>query len=156
MNLISAAQIKILHTLLNQLGLLEEKARFISDVSNGRTQSSRQLTFSEARVLIQHLKTDDSGEKMRKKIFALAYEAQMIWGETEEDKKMNGVKLKEFIKAKGAVKKELNKMTNAELVKTVSQFEQIVKHKKESHATKATKSLLTELNIDSSFRKPAR
>lgn len=156
MKSITNEQIKILHTLLNQLGLLEEKKSFVYDVSNGRTESTKELTIIEARQLIQHLRSDDSGDKMRRKVFALAYNADIIWGETDADKKMNLIKINKFLKEKGTVKKELHKMTNAELIKVVNQFEQIVRHKKESQASKATKSLLEELNIESSFSKVSK
>ena len=60
---------------------------------------------------------------------------------------MNAVKLNLFLKSKGAIKKAIDNMNNAELVKTVSQFEMMIKHNHQTEANKSTKSLLEELNI---------
>ncbi|MEP7317117.1 MAG: hypothetical protein ABI921_00190 [Panacibacter sp.] len=156
MEKITKAQLQKLHVLLNQFGLIDEKANIIHSITNGRTKSSRELTKDEAGNLLSQLSKNDPADRMRGKIFALAYEAGIIWGESAEDKRMNSIKLRAFIKEKGTVKKELNRMTNTELVKVVSQFEQIVKHKAESQASKATKTLLNELNIQSSFRNTSK
>ena len=84
---------------------------------------------------------------MRRKVFALAYEAGFIWGESQEDKKMNSIKLNQFLLRAGTVKKEIGKMDKKELIKTVNQFHQIVVHKEESLAAIQTNSLLNELQI---------
>lgn len=155
-NNITKSQLTKLHVLLNQLGLIDEKKAIVSHYSNGRTESSRELTMSEASALISALAANDGNDRMRRKVIALAYDAGIIYGDTPEDKKMNTVKLNQFLQRSGTVKKELNKLTYTELVKTVSQFQQIVKHKEESEAAKQTRSLLSELNITSSIKPRAK
>ncbi len=138
-----------LHVLFNQLGLMDTKVDFICIISNGRATSTKDLTLDEARKLIEHLAKFDGNDKMRKKVFALAYEAGIIWGDTPDDKKMNAAKLDKFLKERGAVKKSLNALTKEELIKVVNQFEQVKKHTDYSKAGKAAKSVLDELGITS-------
>lgn len=152
MDFITNKQLQKLHIMLKQLGLNDDKEHIVFDASGGRTKSSKELTINEARNLISELSEHDPDDRMRRKVYALAYDANIIYGDTPADKRMNTAKLNMFLLSHGSIKKDLNKMTHKELVKTVSQFEQIVKHKSESAANKATKSLLNELNIESSFK----
>jgi hypothetical protein len=87
---------------------------------------------------------------MRRKIFALAYDADIIWGDTKEDKQMNIAKLNKFLVDKGTVKKELNKMNHQELVKVVSQFTMIKKHNQASIVSNDTKEMLSSIGISTS------
>ena len=86
---VTKAQLQKIHILLNQQGLKEEKAAIISNLTDGRSQSSKELSASEARHLIEWLCKTDPNDAMKKKVFDLAYEIGMIWGDTSEDKKMN-------------------------------------------------------------------
>lgn len=140
-------QLSKIHLLLVQLNILDQKADLVFEFSNYRATSSRDMSKDEATDLIKHLTKFDPLNKMRKKVFALAYVAGIIYGDTWEDKKMNAAKLNLFLRERGTVRKELSKMNKEELVKTVTQFEQIGKHKNESQASKATKSVLDELGI---------
>ncbi len=153
---ITKEQLKKIHVLLSQLHLMDEKKDIIKAITGNRTESSRELTYNEAKVLLGRLSVYDSNNRMRRKVFALAYEAGIIWGDTPEDKRMNAAKLNTFLKARGTVKKELNALTANDLVKTISQFQQIVKHKGENSAAKQTRSLLAELNIESSMPQRAK
>lgn len=150
MSSISKAQLSKIHVLLNQYGLMAEKPALVHSFSNGRTTSSKELNSKEAADFIKYLHQEDANDRMRRKIFALAYEANIIYGETPDDKKMNSIKLNKFIEERGTVKKHINKMNREELIKTVTQFEQLNKHKEESKASHATKSMLLELNIPTS------
>ncbi len=145
--MITKAQISKIHVLLSQLKLTEEKQNFVSQFSKGRVTSTKDLTMDEAKAMLMYLSSVDPLEKMRKKVFALAYSAKIIWGDTPADKRMNAVKLNEFLISKGTIKKEINKMNQGELIKTVNQFEQIIKHMEGSQAGKIARSVLTELNI---------
>jgi len=147
MILISKAQISKIHVLLSQLKLTDEKQNFVSQFSKGRVKSTRDLTMNEAKEMLQYLSSVDPFEKMRRKVFALAYAANIIWGDSPADKRMNAVKLNEFLMSKGTVKKEINKMNDKELIKTINQFDQIIKHMEGSQAGKITRSVLNELNI---------
>jgi len=154
---ITTAQLRKLNFLISKLNLQEQKAALINSTSRQRTQSSKELTKAEAIWLISKLdekfnETKQTNEPMIRKIFALAYDAEIIYGGSEEDKKMNTAKLNQFVKERGTVKKELKEMNSSELLKTINQFKQIVKHKSESEAIKATKNLLQELNLESSFK----
>src|ERR1035437_5612249 len=147
MQKITKAQLSKIHVLLNQLHLIDDKSHIIYLFTNGRETSSREMTLNEATQLIGHLAASDPCEKMRKKIFALAYEAGIIWGDTPDDKKMNTVKLNQFLLYRGTVKKEISSMNKNELIKVVTQFQYIIQHKEQTEANKATKFLLKELDI---------
>lgn len=150
--LINTAQLTKLHVLLNQLGWIDEKKSIILEFTGGRTDSSRALTFDEAKDLIKQLAEFDPRERMKSLIFSLGYRAGIIYGTSADDKKINAAKLNIFIHERGAVKKPLNDMTYPELVKTQRQFEAIVKNKSKTAEKKAAetalKHLLGELNIE--------
>ena len=137
-----------IHILLKELDLNKYKGLLVMQFTNNRTEHSSEMKVSEALQLITHLsKLDGAAERMRRKVFALAYEVGLIWGDTPDDKRMNGAKLDKFLRERGTVKKPLNAMSKEELQKTVSQLQQMVKHNASSQAGKAVKSLLNELNM---------
>lgn len=144
---ITTAQLSKIHVLLNQFGIIEDKADLVSQFTNGRETSSKKLTFNEAKSLLQHLCRFDPCDRMRKKVFSLAYEAEIIYGDTPADKKINAAKLNMFLNNAGTVKKDLNKMRIDELIKVVNQFCMIIKHKAESKINKSTTQMLSELGI---------
>ncbi len=156
MKKITPQQLKKLHVLLNQLGLINEKVDFVYTISNGRATSSKDLIINEARLLLEHLGKYDGNDKMRKKVFACAYEAGIIYGDTPDDKKMNAAKLDKFLKERGAVKKSLNAMNKDELIKVVNQFAQIKKHTGESKANKGITDMLNSLGIATSKKSPLK
>ncbi len=152
MEKITKDQLKKIHVMLNQMKLMEYKADLIHQFTNNRTEHSSEMTIVEAKNLLHHLTlltgTDDqASDRMRKKVFAQAYEAGIIYGHTPDDKRMNSAKLNSFLKKGGAIKKKLNEMSHQELVKVVNQFAQIIKHQQQTGANKATRSVLDELNI---------
>lgn len=152
MQKITTSQMKKMHVLLNKLGLMDEKVTLVYQASKGRATSSKDLTISEARSIIEHLNKyapdENKNEKMKKKVFAIAYEVGIIYGHTPEDMKMNAAKIDMFLKDRGAIKKPFNQLDRIELLKVVKQFEQMRKHKEESMANKVTRSLLSELGIN--------
>ncbi|WP_149912719.1 hypothetical protein [Sphingobacterium cavernae] len=145
------AQIQKIHVLLNQLGLIEDKAAIIYNISEGRTESSRKLSCDEAKLLIRNLSEFDPSERMKSLIFSLAYQTGIIYGDTAEDKRINVAKLNMFLKERGTVKKEINGMTYEELLKTQRQFEGILRNQQRSKSNKeagtAIKHLLEEINL---------
>ena len=145
--LITPKQVSKLHALLFQSGLMDNKRELVYEVSDHRTTSCKELTYPEVTRLIGYLEDVSGADKLRRKVFALAYQAGIIYGDTPEDKKMNTAKLNRFLIERGAIKKELSKMTQPELIKTVRQFAAIAKHNEESHHNKEIKSLLNELNL---------
>ena len=83
----------------------------------------------------------ESAQRMRRKVFALAREAGMLWGETPADKRMNAAKLDAFLLAHGCVKQPIGAYTLAQLPKLVNQFQQIVKHNAQAEAGRAVRAL---------------
>jgi hypothetical protein len=156
MKRVTNAQLSKIHVMLMQMNLIDDKAGIIQQFTNGRATSSKDMSFDEATELIRQLVATEPCDRMRKKVFAMAYEAGLIWGDLPEDKKMNAIKLNQFLKGRGAIKKEISAMSKNDLVKVVSQFEQIVKHKHQTAANKATESLLTELCIPVSKQRKER
>ncbi|MFT4073024.1 MAG: hypothetical protein QM654_14005 [Dysgonamonadaceae bacterium] len=126
---ISTAQIKLIHVLLRQQGLMEEKENLIHSFSGGRTTSSRELSQVEAKQLINTLKGATDEPEKRKKIYntiyALAYEMDIIYGDSEEDVQMNMAKLNVFCRERGTVKKNLSAQSHEEMKRTLRQFRAI-------------------------------
>lgn len=150
MKKISTPQLTKIHVLLSQFNLMEAKQDLVFEFSNGRETSSKNLTFEEARALLSALSKMDVLDKMRRKIFALAYDAKIIWGSSKEDRQINLAKLNMFLNEKGTVKKDINKMNKEELSKTISQFVQIVKHNQENAVRKSVRNILSETGISTS------
>lgn len=147
---ITKPQIQKLHCLYRDLGI--DSKELLSTYTRGRTNSTAGLTKAEATELIQTL--CDDGEAKRKigsTIYALAYKAGIIYGETELDRQLNRVVLNGFLRERGTVKKDLEAMTLAELKQTHRQMIAVMKHNQQSNDNKAAKAatdkLLRELNI---------
>jgi hypothetical protein len=145
MKTINKEQLKKLHVLLGRLDWMDDKKNIVEQITGGRTQSSRELTFDEAKYLLQQLSEYDPAERMKSLIFSLAYRAGIIYGSSEVDKKLNTAKLNMFLKERGAVKKELHQMTYPDLVKTHRQFEAVVKNVGKSNDMKAAGKLVANL-----------
>lgn len=124
---VTAAQIKKIHVLLNEQGLMEEKRDFVYQISDGRTFSTKELTANEARYLISFLLgEEDESKKLQvvfRSIYYLAFKMDIIYGETDEDYHMNIAKLNMFCRQRGAVKKNLTGQNLIEMRKTHRQFE---------------------------------
>ena len=127
LNPITPQQIKIIHTLLNKIGIMRDKKFLVNHWTDGRTESTKGMTTIEARKFIDSLKRNKPFDVMRKKIIAIAYDIGMIYGNSDEDKKMNMAKIDSFLKARGTVKKTLNNLDFYELLKVVNQFVQMSK-----------------------------
>lgn len=144
-------QVQKINILLGQLGLKEQKAEIVNNFTCGRTEHSSQMSIDEARTLLMRLAEYSPVERMKSLIFSLAYQSGIIYGNTPDDKKMNAAKLNLFLKERGAVKKELNQMDYAELVKVHRQFEGVARNTSKSRANKEAKTvvgdLLNELNL---------
>lgn len=145
---ITEQQLKLLNTLFRRHKLtVEEIQVMILKFSESRTAICKDLFNEEATKMIEHLKKLDPCVNLRKKVFALAYEAKIIEGNDSNDKKESSDKLDKFLLDTGKVKKHLSKMTATELVKVVLQLEQIIMENNESSASKAAAALFHELNI---------
>lgn len=128
---ITAEQIKKIHALLNQQGIMEHKRTIIHSFSDGRTTSTKDLTCYEAKQLIDGLQNgekerEEKREKARiefRAIYGLAWKMGIIYGETDDDYRMNMAKLNMFCRDRGTVKKNLTFQNLEELRKTHRQFE---------------------------------
>ncbi|RGD79072.1 hypothetical protein [Bacteroides caccae] len=110
----------------------EDKQGIISSLTKGRVTSTKDITFEEAKVLINYLmgKTDQKKEAYQaecrdivRQIYHLSYEVGMSYGDTPEDKLMNCAKINKFCRERGTVKKNITEMNLTELKKTKKQFE---------------------------------
>jgi len=150
-NKVTNAQLQKIHVLLRNNGLIDDKKELVAQLTNGRTESTRFLTKAEATFFIQRLCDIDPLEKQKKSVIHLAYVAGIIYGDTPEDYQINKAKLDMFLKERGTVKKELAKMTYAELMKVHRQFEAMTKNIQKTSDNKAAKAatdkLLSELNL---------
>lgn len=151
MKTISKPQLTKIHVLLAQAGLMADKKQIVANFSNNRTQSSRELSFDEAKRLITSLSEHSPMERIKSIIFSLAYKSGIIYGTGIDDKKINAAKLNLFLKERGTIKKELNQMNYTELVRTHRQFWAIARTANASmdkkQAEKLVISLLEELNL---------
>ena len=125
MQLLNKGQLIAINTLISKLKFTkEQKATMVSGFTAGRSDSSKDLSMSEAALLISHLKSQDpdeqKAEKMRRKIISMAHE--LHWhqpGAVQIDmKRVDG-----WCKTYGFGKKGLNSYSLAELPKLVTQFQ---------------------------------
>lgn len=148
---ITFPQLKKLHWLLNQLGIMEKKEEMLLHFTCGRTGKASELSKDEAKNLIGQLVKLDPCEKHRKAIWHLAFISGIVYGDTQEDKKMNIAKLNKFLREKGVARKELFQMSLDELKKVHRQFEGIVSNNRKTASNKEakqiTQNLLNELSI---------
>jgi hypothetical protein len=127
--LIQPAQLKRLHTLLSKAGISdkEQKRELISNISAGRTISSKGLTAKEADMLMSYLiKSDPQAEgitRMRRNIIAMAHE---IGWRAQRDgawvADMNSIN--SWCEKYSSLKKPLNDFKYEELPALVTQFKQ--------------------------------
>lgn len=128
--LISKAQIIAVHAILNKYGLLEYKHDYIKELTGGRTESAKELTYDEAAQFFtmfnSHSDTTLEYERSKmalKAIWKIAWQMGIIYGQSPEDHEMNKAKLNQFCRERGTVKKNLTAMNSFELHKTHRQFE---------------------------------
>lgn len=125
--------------LLTELGIVEERAAIISGFTNGRTDSSRDLSDLDAALLIKKIEKQygvdrerDNCEKLRKRLIGMSYgcgkDAKFVidWAEN------HGVRDKH-----GNLNKRLfNYYNTAELLTLIGVFTKVCKHYKEKENAK--------------------
>ncbi len=123
---------KQLHALLNQAGLSSQKTALVLSFSNGRSESSKDLTNFETRQLIAYLQglpnaEQEAANRMRRKM--LSYCHEMHWTVTNVyGKKIADVqRLDGWCEKFGYLHKKLNAYSHAELPKLLSQFKAVYK-----------------------------
>ena len=127
-----------LNSLLKKLNKQAYKIDYVVDVTNGRSQSSKDLTDQEYWQLIKVLENElvahqsaeqpnpdfEKANRMRRKILSMCHEMGMHLPGTT---KIDMAEVNKTCIAHSYLKKELNNYTNEELPKLVSQFELILK-----------------------------
>ncbi|MEJ7821973.1 MAG: hypothetical protein WKF85_06605 [Chitinophagaceae bacterium] len=114
----------------------------VFDITDGRTGNFASMSSKEASKLIHYFETDNPEDRMRKRIFSLAYDAGLIRNLVTAKWQLN-----RFLLKHGRVKKELCLLDNNELLEVVIQFQNIIKNKQQREAIRSTKSLLEGLHI---------
>lgn len=119
-----------IHALLGKLGLTNQKANIIAGITNGRTESSKELNPIEVGELIKWLQVEDKRmfdkqkeqcNQMRRKILAKAHRI----GWELSDGKADVQRVNNWCIEKSYLKKPLNDYTFAELPELVSQFDKV-------------------------------
>lgn len=143
---ITPAQLKKIQTMFTHIGFdKEDKIGTISRLTSGRATSTKDITFEEAKRLINHLSGKEEPQKVAKQkenqeaaksevkaIYRLSYDIGMCYGDTPEDKLMNCAKINKFCRERGTVKKNVTEMSLVELKKTHKQFEAMAKNNLDS------------------------
>lgn len=137
---ITKVQISQIHAILSKFNLMDDKRRIISEISNGRTESTTALTFQEAQNWINAMnkaiqrpvqKKENPGQKMINSVIAMAREMGVI---TRQQVVKPGVGLvwesnydrfNKWMLESSCLKKRINDYTYEELNKLVSQYKAI-------------------------------
>lgn len=125
---ITPTQNKVLHALLNSTKMTSSKADLVLGFTQGRSESSRDLTMQEAQEFINYLKQLDNhaeaANTMRRKILSMCH--RIKW--EHEDGKVDLERLNNWCRTRSYLKKELNAYQYKELPKLVAEFQQVYKH----------------------------
>lgn len=126
-------QSKAIHTLLSQKNLMEVKAELVLSFTDGRTESSRELEFDEAKALIRHLKGNEKTPWQRTKakiINHLCRVCGFVTGANEPDYE----RIDQFIQNIGSrnpERKILRKLSYLEMCHVCTQVVAMGKHETE-------------------------
>ena len=151
---ISPAQLRKVQTMFTKLGFEpEDKQGIISNLTKGRATSSKDITFNEAKRLINHLvgkaepykaAYQEECRDVVGQIYHLSYEVGMSYGDTPEDKLMNCAKINMFCRGRGTVKKNVTEMNLTELKKTKKQFEAMLQNNLDSAVKQLVKKSINQ------------
>lgn len=133
---ISPQQMKALHATFHRIGMdADARHDCISAFTDGRTQSSKELSFDEARRLLASLNEDQveiarkEAKKLVKAIFGLSFQISFLnkgfANDTQEEFEMNKAKLNMFARRKSASHKNVTEMYLSELKAFKKQLEAI-------------------------------
>lgn len=133
---ISPQQLKALHATFRRIGMVDDaRHACIAAFTDGRTQSTRELSFDEARRLLSSLNEDRTDKireeslKLVKAIFHLSFLISFLnkgfTNDTPEDFEMNKAKLNMFARSKSAAHKNVSEMYLSELKAFKKQLEAI-------------------------------
>ena len=136
-------QLGMILSLLNQRGWdAEQRHAFIYTYTNERTDSTKELTFEEARhlinLLIAETKTvkQNEAKKILKAIYMLSFEISFLnkgfRSDSEEERRMNYAKVNRFCIDRSRFRKPITQMTIPELQEIKKQFEALAHKEKQS------------------------
>ena len=135
---VTAQQVKALHTVFRQMGMdADERHEFIVNFTDGRTNSTKELTMNEARKLLDILGKDQreayqrEAKQVCKQIYALSFQISFLNkgfdNGTTEEFEMNKAKINVFCRNNTRFHKNLTEMTLAELKEVKKQMEAIAR-----------------------------
>lgn len=147
---ISPQQMKALHATFHRIGLdADARHDFISRFTEGRVSSTKELTFNEARLMLERLNESDKKKKEReqmeaknllKSIFFLSFEIPFLnkgfSNDTEEEFEMNKAKINVFSRDRSASHKNVTEMSLSELEAFKKQLEAIAHDEKNKSKNK--------------------
>ncbi|WP_455674409.1 hypothetical protein [Phocaeicola sp.] len=146
---ISPQQLKALHASFHALGMDDEnRHNHVAHFTDGRTSSTKELTFDEARRLLEQLngnrskRQQEEAKTLCRSIYALSMRISWLnkdfGNETREDFEMNKAKINVFCRTRTKFRKNLTLMTLAELKEVKKQLEAIAR-KEENELNNKTK-----------------
>lgn len=132
----TAKQLQSIHAALHIKGLLRHKREMVSSFTNGRSESSRDMSFEEAADMLaslnDHVPDNERKNKMVRHIIAMAHEMGWI-SESVVVSRESGVlqkkkdysRLHGWVEKYGYLKKPLGKYSYAELPTLVTAFKNV-------------------------------
>ena len=135
---ITAQQVKALHTVFRQMGMdADDRHEFIANLTDGRTNSTKELTMEEARSLLDNLGKNQreayqqESKQVCKQIYALSFQISFLNKgydtSSREEFEMNKAKINQFCREHTRMRKNLTEMTLAELKQVKKQMEAIAR-----------------------------
>lgn len=135
---VSPQQLKALQATFHALGMDDEnRHNHIAHFTAGRTASTRELTFDEARRLLEQLNTGRSRKRQEearalcRSIYALSLRISFLnkdyATDNEADFEMNKAKINQFCRQRTKFRKNLTAMTLEELKEVKKQLEAIAR-----------------------------
>lgn len=135
---ITPQQIKALHAQFRRMGFNDEDRHgFISQFTEGRTDSTAGLTKEEAGLLLTRLNREETdrirkeARALVKQIFSLSFCISFLnkdfSNDTPEDFEMNKAKINQFCRNRSKFRKPITEMTLEELKEVKRQFEALAR-----------------------------
>lgn len=133
---VTQAQIKAIQSILSKRGFDSEMRHdLVEGFTSGRTRSTKDLSFDEARKLIEVLMREDQArinaesKRLLASIYKLSFDIDFLNkgfdNSSDEDRAMNIAKINKFCRERGKFKKNVSQMSLSELKETKTQFEAI-------------------------------
>lgn len=149
--LITSAQLKAMQTIFSRNGWnSEERHEFIENYTDGRTSSTKELTFSEVKALLRSFNGNEATEQrhqqkeakelvaaINKLSYGISFLNKGFSSDNIDDRKMNYAKINLFCRNRTVFRKDLTKMSVEELKEVHKQFEAL--HHKENGSKRRKK-----------------